>query len=116
MNLKQWVRATQQAIESLPPKDQVGRRHFSQEEIAHVIEMALDVVLEELLAGGEVNTHRLGRLKAVERRARVVTNNLPGGGKKTRVPARRTVRYRPSPGLLTRLNDDGQNKVDEEDK
>jgi nucleoid DNA-binding protein len=107
MNISEWVQAIHHRIESLPPEQQVGHRHLSQREIARVIDIALDVLVDELKSGGEFSTHRLGRLQTITRPARVIADNLPGGsGGKRRIPARRMVRFRPSPGLLALLNED----------
>ena len=105
MNVSEWVRAIHHYIDSLPPEKQIGYRHFSQREIAHIIDIAIDTLVDEFKAGGELRTHRLGRLRAITRPARMITNNLPDRSTiRQRIPARRTVRFKPSPSLLFALN------------
>jgi nucleoid DNA-binding protein len=107
MNVSQWVQAIHNRVESLPPERQVGYRHLSQREIAHIVDIAITTLVDELRVGGELSTHRLGKLQTITRPARLIADNLPGGsGGKQRIPARRTVRFRPSPGLLALLNEE----------
>jgi nucleoid DNA-binding protein len=107
MNISEWVQAIHHRIESLPPEQQVGHRHLPQREIARVMDIALDVLVDELKSSGELSTHRLGRLQTITRPERVIADNLPdGSGGKRRIPARRTVCFRASPGLLAALNEE----------
>jgi nucleoid DNA-binding protein len=105
MNFSDWTRATQQAIDDLPASQQIRDTHFSQAEIDHVLRLAISVLADELQQGGEVAINALGRFSVVERPPRMVVSNLPGQEKKKQqVPARRDVRFKPSPGLLAHVN------------
>jgi nucleoid DNA-binding protein len=105
MNVSQWVRAIHDRLENLPPDAQISLPYLSLDHIHQVISIALEAVADELAEGGALNTHLIGTLRTVTRPDRTVSVNLPGfDGVKRTVPARRAVRYRPSPGLIARLN------------
>lgn len=105
MNFSNWTRATQQAIDDLPASQQIRDTHFSQAEIDHILRLAISVLADELQQGGEVASNALGRFSLVERPPRIVVSNLPGQEKKKQqIPARRDVRFKPSPSLLAHVN------------
>ncbi|MGD8375890.1 MAG: HU family DNA-binding protein [Acidobacteriota bacterium] len=87
--------------------DVVYRCHggISRRESSRIVECLLARMKGEFAAGGQVQIAGLGRLEVVGRRSRKGRN--PKTGETIRIPAKRSLVFRPSRVLVERLNRDG---------
>jgi nucleoid DNA-binding protein len=105
MNLREWARATHQALDDQPAEFRL--KHFSMEDVEAILRMSTNVLVAKLDQGEELRLNNLGRLWVEEKQPRRVVSNLTGDAQAFKVRQRRTARFRASVELFHKLNSTG---------
>lgn len=113
MKLAEWVQATYHFLQA----DVTGNRaadQLTQEQIQQILSAAIEALRAELYRGGQLHIQRLGILRTVTRRERIINDNFSGEpNSRRKIPARRSVRFQPSSALLAFLNNEADALVEE---
>lgn len=103
MHLGEWSRRTWAALAS---QETYTGKHYSRADVDVCLRAALDELLNELVAGGQLKLSDLGQLTCEEQEPYIVNSNLPGREGKYQVKGRRVVQFKPSKFLKRLLNAD----------
>jgi|GEM_PF-6596669 len=101
MKMREWAKATYQALKERAAADRT--RHLPMAQVEEVMQMSIQTLIEALAAGEDLRLNDLGRLWVEEIPPQQITSNLSGEPQLYAVDARRAVRFRASSKLIATL-------------
>src|SRR5687767_14305313 len=102
MNLREWARATHQALVNEPPHQR--SKDLSAVDVERVVRMSINTLIQGLVAGDDLRIDGLGRIWCEERPPRRIVSNLNRVRRERMLKSRRIARFRASSALERELN------------